>query len=497
MTRRHPYLYTFFPFLFIHPSNFKHKSKQLPNYLNSNFKTSFNQTSSLSLSLSLSLSRFSSFNQTKQNKTERNKEATMVRIPDMDDFFSRRCIWVNGPIIVGAGPSGLSVGALLKEQNVPFVILERADCIASLWQKRTYDRLKLHLPKQFCQLPKMPFPDHYPEYPTRNQFIEYLENYAKHFEINPRFNQTVDTARFDETTGLWRVRTVGSGPDNQNAEVEYIGRWLVVATGENAEQVMPDLEGLGEFQGPVSHVADYKSGEKFTGKKVLVVGCGNSGMEVCLDLCDHEAFPSMVVRDSVHVLPREVYGKSTFELAVFFMKWLPLWMVDKIMLILSWLVLGNLENIGLKRPSVGPLELKDTHGRTPVLDYGALNKIKSGDIKVVPAIKRFYKGQVEFVGGEILDLDAVILATGYRSNVPQWLQGTEHFNKDGYPKSGFPNSWKGKSGLYAVGFTRRGLSGASFDAIRVSKDITQGWKEETKQTTKRASACHRRCFSQF
>jgi indole-3-pyruvate monooxygenase len=225
----------------------------------------------------------------------------MVRIPDMDDFFSRRCVWVNGPIIVGAGPSGLSVGACLKEQGVPYVILERADCIASLWQKRTYDRLKLHLPKQFCELPKMPFPVHYPEYPTRNQFIAYLENYANHFEIKPQFNETVQSARYDETSGLWRVRTVKSAYDagNRNTEVEYIGRWLVVASGENAEQVLPDMEGLSDFCGPVSHASEYKSGESYRGKKVLVVGCGNSGMEVCLDLCDHDSFPSMVVRDMV------------------------------------------------------------------------------------------------------------------------------------------------------------------------------------------------------
>ncbi|KAJ4800576.1 Flavin-containing monooxygenase [Rhynchospora pubera] len=422
----------------------------------------------------------------------------MVRIPDMDDFFSRRCVWVNGPIIVGAGPSGLAVGACLKEQGVPFEILERSDCIASLWQKRTYDRLKLHLPKQFCQLPKMPFPAHYPEYPTRNQFIEYLENYAKNFDIKPRFNQTVQSARYDETSGLWRVRTVGSGCDagNRNAEIEYIGRWLVVATGENAEQVMPDLDGLGEFCGPVIHVGEYKSGERYRGKKVIVVGCGNSGMEVCLDLCDNDAFPSMVVRDSVHVLPREVLGKSTFGLAVFFMKWLPLWMVDKIMLILAWLVLGNLEKLGIKRPSMGPLELKNVSGRTPVLDYGALSKIRSGDIKVVPGVKRFWSKKVELVDGRFVDIDAVILATGYRSNVPQWLQETDFFTKDGFPKGGFPNNnWKGKSGLYAVGFTRRGLSGASSDAVKVSQDIAKGWKEETKQT--RIGACHRRCFSQF
>ena len=124
----------------------------------------------------------------------------------------------------------------------------------------------------------------------------------------------------------------------------------------------------------------------------------------------------------VHILPKEIFGKSTFELAVLLMAWLPLWLVDKLMLFLSWLVLGHIEKYGLKRPSMGPLQLKNTEGKTPVLDIGALDKIKSGDISVVPGIKRFTRNQVEFVNGETLDIDSVILATGYRSNVPYWLQ---------------------------------------------------------------------------
>uniref|UniRef100_A0A803Q4D0 indole-3-pyruvate monooxygenase n=1 Tax=Cannabis sativa TaxID=3483 RepID=A0A803Q4D0_CANSA len=354
--------------------------------------------------------------------------------PDNEDFFSRRCIWVNGPVIVGAGPSGLAVAAGLKRQGVPFVVIEREDCIASLWQKRTYNRLKLHLPKQFCQLPNFPFPEKFPEYPSKFQFIEYLESYAKHFDITPQFNETVQSAKYDETFGLWRVKTTTAG--NDAVVVEYLCRWLVVATGENAEKV-------------------------------------------------------------VHVLPREIVGKSTFELAVVLMKWFPVWVVDKILLIIARIIFGNLEKHGLKRPEIGPIELKNTQGRTPVLDIGALKKIRSGQIKVVPGIKNFSKTSVHLLDGTNLEIDSVVLATGYRSNVPSWLKENEFFSEDGIPKNPFPLGWKGKGGLYAVGFTRRGLSGASLDAMSVSHDIAKSWKEETKQKKKSVAARHRRCISHF
>jgi indole-3-pyruvate monooxygenase len=102
-------------------------------------------------------------------------------------------------------------------------------------------------------------------------------------------------------------------------------------------------------------------------------------------------------------------------------------MVDKILLLFAWLILGNLEKYGLTRPCLGPLQLKNTQGKTPVLDIGALEKIRSGKIKVVPGIKRFSSGKAELVNGEILQIDSVILATGYRSNVPSWLKVRKRF----------------------------------------------------------------------
>ncbi|XP_047338742.1 indole-3-pyruvate monooxygenase YUCCA2-like [Impatiens glandulifera] len=391
-------------------------------------------------------------------------------------------VWVPGPVIIGAGPSGLAVAACLKEKGVPSLILERSNCIASLWQLKTYNRLRLHLPKQYCELPLIPFPSNYPTYPSKQQFVSYLEGYARHFGLEPAFGETVVSAEFDTACGFWRVKSEGL------KEVrEYVCRWLIVATGENAEELVPNIEGMEGFSGPIVHTSCYKSGECFKEKKVLVVGCGNSGMEVCLDLCNHQAKPSLVVRDSVHVLPQEMLGGSTFGISMCLLKWFPIKLVDQFLLIMSSLMLGDTAQLGLTRPELGPLQLKNSYGKTPVLDIGTLARIRAGDIKVCPGIKRLTHHQVEFLDGRKENIDAIILATGYKSNVPTWLKETSFFSKkDGFPQKPFPCSWKGENGLYAIGFTKRGILGASMEARWIADDIKKQWN-----STPKSSIVHR------
>nr|XP_027079772.1 probable indole-3-pyruvate monooxygenase YUCCA4 isoform X2 [Coffea arabica] len=388
-----------------------------------------------------------------------------------EDGNQPNCLWVDGPIIVGAGPSGLAVSACLKENGVPSVILEGSDCIASLWQQKTYDRLKLHLPKQFCELPLLGFPENFPKYPTKHQFISYMQYYAIHFSIEPKFKQVVQSAEYDVVCGVWRVRT---------QDCEYVSRWIIVATGENAEPFIPDIQGIEKFQGHVRHTSVYKCGSEFQDQRVLVIGCGNSGMEVSLDLCRYNATPHIVVRNTVHILPREIFGFSTFAVAMALLKWLPLWLVDKFLLMVTNFTIGNTDTLGLKRPKTGPIQLKNATGKTPVLDVGALSQIKAGKIKVKPTVaegvREITRRGAKFVDGQEREFDSIILATGYKSNVPAWLKGCDFFTKEGMPKTPFPNGWKGDNGLYTVGFTRRGLLGTASDAVKIAKDIADQWR---------------------
>ncbi|XP_066323851.1 probable indole-3-pyruvate monooxygenase YUCCA9 [Miscanthus floridulus] len=438
----------------------------------------------------------------------------MVHVPSKDDASRRsnqqqppppQQYWVNGALIIGAGPAGLAVAVCLREQGVPSVVLERAGCIAPLWQHRTYTRLKLHLPKRFCELPLAPFPPHFPEYPSRCQFLSYLHAYARRFAVAPHFRATVASARRDR--GVWRVDAHVAG----RGHVQYVCQWLVVATGENAEPFVPDIEGLRRCistgRAPVLHAAEYRSGEPLRGKRVLVVGCGNSGMEVCLDLCHHGASPSMVVRGAVHVLPREVLGRSTFEVSVAMARWLPLWLVDRVLLAVAALALGDVERYGLRRPTLGPLELKKREGRTPVLDIGAVDKIRSGQIKVVPEVRRFLPGgaavgvAAELVDGSVVEADAVVLATGYRSNVASWLKVRFFFilyrakSDLSRPRVDFSDGWEECRGLYAVGFTGRGLAGIAEEAIRIAGVLGKAWRRQMEIKLEQAAHHpHHRCL---
>lgn len=204
-------------------------------------------------------------------------------------------------IIVGAGPSGLATAACLKQLSIPYIILEREDCFASLWTKKSYDRLHLHLPKQFCQLPHMPFPTTCPKYVPKKDFLQYLDHYVSHFNINPLYQRSVVSAVYDETARKWNVKAKINGGGSGEME-EYSGEFLVVATGETSDVFVPEVEGLSKFMGDVIHSTEYKCGEKYEGKHVLVVGSGNSGMEIALDLANYGAKTSIVFRSPVTIL---------------------------------------------------------------------------------------------------------------------------------------------------------------------------------------------------
>ena len=161
---------------------------------------------------------------------------------------------------------------------------------------RTYDRVKLHLSKEFSSLLYMPHPDGTPTYIPKEEFLKYLDCYAEHFDIKPRYCTSVVSAAYDEGTSRW---IVAARDTVAGTEILYAAKFLVVATGENGEGRIPEILGLESFHGEATHSSTYKSGSGYAGKRVLVVGAGNSGMEIAYDLASHGADTSIVARSPV------------------------------------------------------------------------------------------------------------------------------------------------------------------------------------------------------
>lgn len=375
-------------------------------------------------------------------------------------------------LIVGAGPSGLATAACLYQLSIPYIILEREDCIASLFNKKSYHRLHLHLAKKFCQLPYLPFPETFPTYVSRADFLKYLDDYASQFKINPMFGNLVQSAKYDEERKKWKVeaKRIHGRNAGEDGEVQrYEGRFLVVATGEASDVFIPEVEGLSEFKGEVIHSTEYKCGEGYEQKKVLVVGAGNSGMEIALDLASHGAKTSIVVRSPIHLVSR-----WSVNLGLRLLKFMPLYMVDSLLVLLSKITYGDLTKYGIQRPKEGPFLLKVRDGKYPVINVGTFKKIKSGEIQVLPSLKSINDGgnEIVFENGKCHQFDAIVFATGFKRSTHLWLHGYDCLlNRDGLSKLVFPNHWKGENGLYCAGLARRGLYGAAMDAQNIAHHI--------------------------
>ncbi|KAF7072609.1 hypothetical protein CFC21_077715 [Triticum aestivum] len=368
-------------------------------------------------------------------------------------------------IIVGAGPSGLAAAACLSLRGVRSLVLERDDCVGSLWRNRTYDRIRLHLAKQYSALPHAPHGPAAPTYLPRDDFVRYLDDYATRFGVRVRLRREVREARFDEARGAWLVEAV----DHATGLVErYAARHLVAATGENDEKVLPEVPGLDGFPGKVMHACEYRTGKGMEGNAVLVVGSGNSGMEIAYDLAEAGAATSIIVRSELHLVTKEIWN-----VAMTLYRYLPLWLIDRIVLFMCSVVFGDTSRYGLRRPAIGPFSMKIHTPAYPVVDVGTYAKIKTGEIQVLPAMKTVDGNVVEFADGKRYPFDAIVFATGYRSTTKKWLKSDDGLiGEDGMARRSFPEHWKGENGLYCAGMVRRGLYGSCEDAESIAEDIS-------------------------
>jgi cation diffusion facilitator CzcD-associated flavoprotein CzcO len=343
----------------------------------------------------------------------------------------------NNTIIIGAGPAGLAVGACLKQAGIQSIILEQSDKVGSAW-RRHYDRLHLHTDKKNSGLPFAPFPKDYPRYPARDQLIDYLELYAKKFDLDIRFNQQVTAARRENNQ--WLVQT---------QDERYSASNLVVAAGNAREPFIPEWKGRDLFKGKVLHSSEYKNGEQFKGQNVLVVGFGNSGGEIAIDLWEHGAKPGIAVRSAVNVIPRELAGIPILSIGIV-QNIMPAWMADAMNAPILRMAIGDITKYGLRKLPYGPATQIKNDKHIPLIDVGTIKLIKQGHITVHSGVEEFTESGVKFTDGKEAQFDAVVLATGYRPRVNTFLHETKVYDENGTPlSSGHEAS---NAGLYFCGY---------------------------------------------
>lgn len=341
-------------------------------------------------------------------------------------------------LIVGAGPAGLAIAGRMRKKGLPFHLIEAADKVGNSWHNH-YERVHLHTLKQYSHLPHLSFPAKTPRYVPRQQVAKYLGDYADHFDIQPEFQQKVSSAKKTETD--WHVTTATG--------TEFSCNNLVMCTGVNRKPVIPTWSGQESFPGEITHSKEYKNSDPYKGKKVLVVGMGNTGAEIALDLCEQDIEASISVRGSVNIVLRDTLGNPIQRTSMMLAK-LPTSIGDPIGRFLAKLTVGDLSKYGLHRPDMAPAKQLRTFGKTPVIDVGTIKQIKKGKLKVFPGINSLDQKTIRFSDGKEEEFDAIILATGYTASVTDVVDGIEPMlNEHGNPRSLWAEQFPG---LYFLGF---------------------------------------------
>jgi cation diffusion facilitator CzcD-associated flavoprotein CzcO len=342
-------------------------------------------------------------------------------------------------IIIGAGPSGLAVAGRMAEQGLPYLILEKGQAVGQAWHHH-YDRLHLHTDRRFSGLPHRPIPKDYPVFVPKDKLLTYWQDYARHYGIKPLFNQEVRKVERQGTR--WVIRT---------ATDTFEADQVVLCTGYNRVPNVPHWPGDRDlYKGEILHSSRYRNAEPYRGKKVLVVGMGNSGAEIALDLCENGADTCISLRSPVNIVTRDVRGKPTQLSAIVLSTLLPNWAYDRLSRLVQRQTIGDLSNYGIRTPDFSPTQ-GIRRGRIPVLDIGTVARIKAGDITVKRDIEHFTATGVQFVDGTREAFDAVILATGYRALISELVEGlTPRLNDRGCPDQLW---YDDLPGLYFLGFS--------------------------------------------
>lgn len=306
--------------------------------------------------------------------------------------------------IIGAGTSGLAVAKNFLAAGIPFDCLEREDTLGGNWcygkpASSVYRSTHLISSKRLTEYTDYPMPEEYPEYPHHTLVLDYLQGYAEHFGLEQHIEYETPVRRVTRERDHWRVEL-------ERGEVrEYRG--VVVANGHNWDPRVPEYPG--EFAGQVLHSSEYKTPDVLAGKRVLVVGAGNSGCDIAVESASHAARTLHSMRRGYHYLPKFYRGYPVDQVGELMLRLrLPLAMRRVLARRMVNIVLGSPEQLGLPRPDH---RLFETH---PIINSQLAYHVGHGDIVTKPDIRQLDGERVEFADGTSEPVDVIVYATGFR-----------------------------------------------------------------------------------
>lgn len=370
-------------------------------------------------------------------------------------------------IVIGAGPGGLAAAAALHRRGVRTLVLERSDAVGASWRQH-YDRLHLHTTRRLSSLPGLAIPRAYGRWVGRDDVVRYLEQYTQAHGLD--IATGIEVSRIERATdgsGGWALPATGGR--------RLMARSIVIATGTNHTPRLPDWPGLDTFDGELLHASGYRNGKPYEGRDVLVVGVGNTGAEIAVDLAEAGASRvRLAVRTPPHIMRRSTAGWPAQRTGILVRR-LPTRLVDRVAPYVERISVPDLSAYGLPRPDNG-LYSRVREGSIPVQDVGLIAAVQARTVEPVAAVEGFEGREVLLADGSRITPDAVIAATGYRNGLEPLVGHLGVLNERGRPTVHGSRTPKEAPGLFFTGYTNP-ISGMfremAIDAERIARAVAR------------------------